>query len=132
MSSEPSPFTSLEEQEKQRDEAIRLEQQQLLSSQEENERAFEELNQQRLRELENAENEEIRRETKEKHVVKDKTIQEFLGGFSETILGIINDTLYKLANPGELSWGDILTENNRPMYLGLLIVIISVFIAITK
>lgn len=133
--SEPSPFNSQAQESlafNSSEDAIKIEQQKLLNEQKENERAFEELDEQRLRELEKAENEEIIQKTKKEYVVKDRTLQEFLGGFSETILGILNDVLYKIANPDELSWSDIITTGNRPMYIGLLIVVISVFIAFTK
>lgn len=129
--SEPSPFNSttpssditsvLEQEVKQ------LKEQQLA-----NEAMFKELNQQRLRQLEEEENKKIKEETRKEYTIKDKSVQEFLSGFSETILGIINDTLYKIGHPQDESfgWTDIINTGDRLLYLGLLIVIISLFLAI--
>ncbi len=99
-----------------------LKQEQLL-----NEENFKKKNREMLLELEQKDNQRIKEETKNNYDIKNKTINQFFEGFSESILGIMNDVLYKISSndPG-LSWGDIFTENDRLFYIGVTIVVIVI------
>jgi hypothetical protein len=124
VSSEPSPFTSSNSLPVDTN-AVELKKQQLA-----NEELFKQLNQQRLIELEEQENKQIKEETKDDYTININK-NDLLSGFSKTILDVINDIVYKLGRDDDnLSWSDIFTSDDRLFYIGILIVVLAIVISL--